>query len=176
MSTTTKPNPGRDFERLIASSIKALGPQGLRLKKNDPHFVGAHGRNGQAVGHITGAGGLDYEGRWGPLWVGVELKSTGHATRIDLGLFRDHQIGRIAKAHDDGAIAFALVELRGDSPLYVALDWPTLAPWWHGEHDRRSIPVTMIHRDHHVPRAGRIVDLLAPIRRIAGEIGRRHGV
>lgn len=182
-----RPDPGGDFEDLIKSSAKAFKPNGLRLRKFEPTVIGKHGADGRVSGHVQGAGPLDFEGWFGPLWVGIEAKSTDKP-RFPLDKLTKGQPKRIRDAHEDGAIALLLIEWRTPTtPRYFAVDWPALEPWWtpydlqckYGDPGATarargitrapaSIPFAEIAAaSHEVQRAGKVLDVLAPIRWLA---------
>ncbi|MDD5305628.1 MAG: Holliday junction resolvase RecU [Elusimicrobia bacterium] len=169
-------NTGGTFERLVVKSAESFAPLGLHLRKNDPRFAGQHLAGGGAVGHITGKGGLDFEGRLDVRWCGLEAKSTENQTAFPLSMLREHQVGIIEAAATDGAIAFLLIEfsaLKG-GPRYFALDWSALEPWWvayAAGKGRASIPFkAIVEQAVEVRRAGKLLDVFAAVRAMAGRV------
>lgn len=143
---------GHKLEALIRSSASKQSEAGLWLLQTGPRFIGTVGAKGAATGRVTGRGGLDFIGFYGPRFVTFDAKSCASKTAFPLANIEHHQAAIVRKAHEAGALAFFLVELAQAGPAYYAMTWPTLKPFW--EAKRRadyiggtapaSIPVKLI--------------------------------
>lgn len=162
---------GGALEKLVKASADRQRNEGLSLTQTAPRFIGKPGADGIATGRVVGTGQLDFVGDWRGRAVSIECKSTRHATRLDLRLIRRHQAVILRRAHERGAVAFLLVELGAGSPspVYLAVPWPTLAPWWNAASygGAQSIPRAALDAGSvTVPRRGNYLDLVATIRAV----------
>jgi penicillin-binding protein-related factor A (putative recombinase) len=172
---------GSSLEQLVKESAKAQRPLGLRVRKHGPEFAGAHLRGGQAVGHILGRGGLDFEGHLNGRWCGFDAKATLSKTAFPLDNVKPHQVSHIRQSAELGAIAFLLVEFAAlTPPRYFAVDWPALEPWWTPYNlgtkgARASIPLAAFQggplvRPLEMKRAGKLLDLVDAVEQVASRM------
>lgn len=113
--------------------LPAYKAEGLALEQNSPRFAGKVGPRGQAWGRLVSKGGLDFSGWYWGRAVTFDCKSTGGKSfPLNERNVKPHQARRLKEAHEMGAIAFFLVEFTDATgePLYFALTWPVLAPYW----------------------------------------------
>lgn len=172
---------GYSLEQLVKDSARAQRPLGLRVRKHGPEFAGSHARGGQAVGHILGKGGLDFEGHLKGRWCGFDAKATLSKTAFPLDNVKPHQVRHIQQSAELGAIAFLLVEFAAlTPPRYFAVDWPALEPWWTPYNlgtkgARASIPLAAFQggplvRPLEMTRAGKLLDLVDAVERVAARM------
>lgn len=165
---------GASLEAMIRRSAEIQGLRGL--KQTGPRYVGATGRGGRAKGgRVVGKGELDFAGNVGPLAVTFDAKSCANGTSFPLANIKRHQATICKRRHEEGAIAFFLVEFSAlDAPEYFALTWPVLEPYWKrydaikpGADYVASIPLTEFRGQCiRVERAGSVLDLLAAVKQL----------
>jgi penicillin-binding protein-related factor A (putative recombinase) len=160
---------------MVAKSADRCRDAGLSLSQTSPRFVGRVGPDGRAQGRIVGTGQLDFVGDLRGRLVTFDAKSSRHTTRLDLRLIRRHQAVILKRAHQRGAVAFLLVELGAGTPapVYFALPWPALAPWW-GAADyggAQSMPRAAIEAEGlPIQRTGKTLLLLPVVEALAARV------
>lgn len=154
----------RKFEDLVKASAKAQRALGLDLKKTAPHV--------NAFGHVQGGGQLDFEGDLRGRAVKFDAKSCA-GTCFPVANIQEHQRERVRKAHERGAIAFFLVEMREapGGPRYFALTWPAMQPYLEPDAPRKSVTLAgFAARCVEVRRVGGELDLVAAVEAVVGGV------
>lgn len=158
-----RPKPAwKKFEDLVKASAKTQRAAGLDLKKTAP--------NVNAFGYVQGGGQLDFEGDLRGRAVKFDAKSCA-GTSFPVANIQEHQRERVRKAHERGAIAFFLVEMRDTpgGPRYFALSWPAMQPYLAPDAPRKSVTLAGFEaRCVEVRRVGAELDLVEAIQAVAG--------
>lgn len=176
MAAKTK-STGAALEALVRRRAEDYRAEGLDLEQNSPRFAGRVGPGGQARGRLVAKGGLDFNGDFWGRRVTFDCKSTtGKSFPVDpKRTLKPHQARRLKEAHERGAIAFLLVEFTEAEafPLYFALTWPVLKPYWEpvdraryigGKTATTSIPLATFEASCAVVKRGRSgLDLIPTI-------------
>jgi penicillin-binding protein-related factor A (putative recombinase) len=162
---------GTDLEKIVRDSVESC--MGLSIDQVSPRFVGQVFPDGRVSGRFAGKGLLDFVGDLHGQSVYFDAKSCD-GTNIPLSRLEPHQIARVERGHERGAITFFLVAFQEPKPRYFALTWPMLAPFLDEDRKpagRKSIPLSFFTDVASVAieihPIGKTLDLLTVIRMVS---------
>lgn len=135
-------NRGKSFEQLIQKSNHTYARKKWGyIEKAEPAVKVKSKRGKFITGWFEGKGFVDYFGISNGRALAFEAKSTRERNRFPLDNVKKHQVDALEFWHEQGGVAFILVEFFKYKEVYF-VPYDLFYPWWHDQFHggRKSIP------------------------------------